>query len=330
MHVLRVNLADKGIALRPLVHSLAERSPLSALAAGHPKLVAASNTGYFDFRSGAPTQPFINRSNPDVISSVHSEVVGLNSTGVLQSGQVWWAALVTAGSRTHSATSKNETYPPAGIAVYTPMWGSAQVPGQWRSAAVAVVNGVATPEQNSRHGLTIPTNGYLLVGNGDSANSWLSKVTSGTKVSLASSVVTSAAKPFVQAYGVGVEVVETTGVVRGGFTCNSINTKQPARTEIGFSDGGRHMVIAFVTDHPDTSEHGLDEDQMSELMVQLGASQAFAFDGSGSTELLARLTKTGPMTLENYPADGQERVMPLGLGVFSSPVKAKHTTKKKH
>src|SRR5437763_1463199 len=43
MHVLSVDMTQRGISLRPLVRHLAERSPLSSLAAGHPKLVAATN-----------------------------------------------------------------------------------------------------------------------------------------------------------------------------------------------------------------------------------------------------------------------------------------------
>ncbi|HTW19507.1 MAG TPA: phosphodiester glycosidase family protein, partial [Mycobacteriales bacterium] len=164
---------------------------------------------------------------------------------------------------------------------------------------------------------------YLLVAKGSKANSWLSKLSSGTKVSVASSVVTDAAKPFVQAYGVGVAVVQTPGVVRSGLSCNSLGTKQPARTEIGFANGGKTMIIAIVADDPAADEHGLDEDQMSELMVQLGATQAYAFDGSGSTELLARVHPSKPLKLENYPADGQERPMPVGLAILSRPVKHK-------
>jgi hypothetical protein len=327
MHVLRVNLTEKHLSIKPLVHSIAERSPLSNLAAGHPNLVAASNTGYFDFNSGAPTDPFISKGVPLVISSAHQDVVGLNSKGLMQSGSVWWAALLTAGSRTHAVVAKNETYPPTGIAMYTPKWGSARVPSDRDSVARAVVNGVVTSTSSSYRGLSIPSGGYLLVANGQSSSNWLTKLAVGDKVSLASSVVTSADKPFVQAYGVGVEVVQTPGVVRTGLSCGSIRTKQPARTEIGFENSGRTMVIAFVTDHPNTSTHGLDEDQMSKLMVQLGVSQAWAFDGSGSTELLAKAAHSKSLTLENYPADGQERPMPLGLGVFVAPTKAKHKTK---
>ena len=328
MHVLRINLADQNISLQPLMHSLAERSPLSTLAANRPRLVAATNTGYFDFRTGDPTQPLIANKVPEVMSSAHQAVVGIGTNGLAESGTVWWAALLTAGKHTHAVLSKNELDPPSGLAVYNSKWGSSPVPAHWGDEIRGVVNGVLTSVSQSRWGTALPSNGYLLVGHGQSASNWLSGIPLGTKISLASSVVTSAPKPFVQAYGVGLEVVQKPGVIRTGFGCDSIGTKQPARTEIGLSHGGRMVTIAIVADHRGTSTHGLDENQMSELMVQLGSSQAFAFDGSGSTELLARLGGTQPLTLENYPADGQERPMPVGLGVFSSPVK--HKAKHKH
>jgi hypothetical protein len=75
--------------------------------------------------------------------------------------------------------------------------------------------------------------------------------------------------------------------------------------------------------------HGLDQDQMSKLMVQLGAGQAYSFDGSGSTELLAKLKGASSPTIQNYVADGAERPMPVGLGITVAPAKH-HSTKHHH
>lgn len=328
MHVLRVDVSRASISLHPLMHSLAERRPLSLLAAGHPHLMAATNTGYFDFRSGAPTDPLIVHGSPLVITATHQPMVGIGANRRIESGHVWWSATITAGTRHHALVARNEVVPPPGITLYTAAWGSAPVPAKWNSVTRAVVNGVVVAGQRLSHWQTVPNRGSLLVANGSAAQTWLSAVTTGTKVSTSSSVDTDAATPFVQAYGVGVQVVATAGVVRSGFSCNSANTTQPARTEIGFANSGRTLVMAIVADHPGTSMHGLDEDQMSELMVQLGVSQAFAFDGSGSTELLARVPAHSGLTRENYPADGQERPMPVGLGIMSMPPKAKSTPKK--
>jgi hypothetical protein len=158
--------------------------------------------------------------------------------------------------------------------------------------------------------------GYLLVARGEAATRTLESIGTGQQVTLSRTVRSTAASPFRQAYGVGSELVAHPGTARRGFSCDSSNTKQPARTAIGFADGGRTLVIGEVSEHPFTSLHGLDNTQMAKLMQQLGVGRAYDFDGSGSTEMLARLPHSHRLSLLTYPADGAERPMPLGLGVF--------------
>jgi hypothetical protein len=106
-------------------------------------------------------------------------------------------------------------------------------------------------------------------------------------------------------------------VVRTDLLCRA-SYPMPARNAVGFANHGRRLIIAVVTDHPGTKVHGLDNKQMSGLMVQLGASRAWAFDGSGSAELIARMPGTSKLAIRNYPADGAERPMPVGFGVSST------------
>jgi hypothetical protein len=327
MHVVRVDLARKTVAVHPLLTSVARRTALSGLAHGHKNLVAATNTGYFDFFSGAPTGPLVVSKAPLVISTTHQSVVGLDASGRAEAGKVWLASSVKAGTATHDVVAINEADPPSGLALYTSKWGSAPVPGRFGGASRDVVHHVLTAAQRSHGGMTVPTGGSLLVAHGQTASNWLAALPTGTSVSISAVIDTTAAKPFTQAYGVGDELVATAGVARTGFTCDSANTTQPARTAIGFAAGGRALVLAVVSARPFTSQHGLDQDQMSTLMTQLGVSQAYSFDGSGSSELLARLHRTAPLALQTYPGDGQERPMPVGLGISAVPAKASH---KKH
>jgi hypothetical protein len=72
-----------------------------------------------------------------------------------------------------------------------------------------------------------------------------------------------------------------------------------------------------VADNPGTPMHGLDSAQMARLMKDLGAQEAYLFDGSGSTELLARMpSNPGQLSLRTFPADGVERPLPVGFGIF--------------
>jgi hypothetical protein len=320
MHILRVDLTQRRTKVVPLMHSLAQRLPLTTLAANKPRLVAATNTGYFDFQYGAPTDPLIANGTPRVISSNHEQVVGIGKNGLMEAGNVWLAATVNAGGNTHSLSALNETYPPAGLGVYNTRWGSAHVPGGWNATTRSVTGGTLASGQVPHHGATVPAKGYLLQARGRSASDWLTNLAAGTKISIASAVKTNAKSPFVQAYGVGLQLVEKPGVAKTGFSCDSANTKQPARTAVGWSHGGKTMIIAVVAQHPHTSMHGLDNDQMSKLMVQLGVQQAYNFDGSGSTELLAKFRHSS-LKLRSYPADGAERPMPVGLGISIKPPK---------
>lgn len=314
IHVLQVQLTDKNVSIAPLVHSLAERSPLSVLAAGRRHLVAASNTGYFDFRSGAPKGPLISAKVPRMISRVHQAVVGFGANGRAQGGDVWLSATVKTPTSSYPVSAVNELDPPSGLSLYTRAWGS-RVFMRGDGNSRPVTDGVL--RAHSGDGSAIPVGGSLLVATDRAAQRWLNGVRNGTRLTTTEVVRTSAAQPFVQAYGVGTQLVKQAGHPLTGFSCNSANTRTPARTAVGYADGGRRLVIGFVNDHPGTSEHGLDENQMSALMVQLGVSSAYAFDGSGSTELLARAKGAGSLSLRTYPADGAERPMPLGLGVFS-------------
>jgi hypothetical protein len=219
-------------------------------------------------------------------------------------------------------------------------WGSSQIPGvrgggggfgfggghSQANARPVVGNKLGAAKRGDN---TVPTGGYMVVGRSSSAQSWLSSLPTGAKVSVAWKVKTDAPRPFVQAYGVGAEYVQHASVVRTNLSCNSANTKQPARTSVGLANDGRTLVIALVEDHPGTTQHGLDESQMSKFMVQLGVSRAFAWDGSGSTELLARMAGSSTLSQRTYPADGQERPMPVGFGVYyhKPKVKKKKTTK---
>jgi len=316
IHVLRVAVANRKLRFTPLFHSLAELSPLTRLAARHRHLVAAVNTGFYDmFGTGAPYGPLIVDGRPVVMSTTGATVVGFTEQRRVADAQVWLRGTVRAGPDHHSLAAINEVRPPSGLSVYTRAWGSEPIPAP-RGAAVRVAQAgrIRSVRSASRQ---VPRHGELFVAQGASARAWLSALPAGTPTRVVTQVESNQAVPLVQAYGVGSEWVGQAGVVQHGFTCRVHPTSQPARTAIGYDDGGRQLVIVVVADHPGTSSHGLDADQMSGLLVQLGVSRGYAWDGSGSSELLARMSGTG-LSLRNYPADGRERPMPLGFGIETS------------
>jgi hypothetical protein len=322
MHVLSIDIDQPGVSFVPLIHNVANRSPLSKLAAGHPHLVAAVNTGYFDFNTGAPTQPLIANGQPLVIASHFMRVLGFNAKGQLQHGRVKLDAKLFDGKESYGIGGINDVTD-GGLQAYSSAWGGVQVPSSWGSDARSVVGDVlGTNVGRAAH---VPKGGFELEGDGGSASQWLTRLTSGTTAGIAAKVQQTTKQPFVQAYGVGAEVVKHHGQTRNNLSCDTANTITPARTAYGVADHGKEFVVAEAEDHPGTDIHGLDANEMSGLMAQLGVDRAWDVDGSGSTELLAKLPSQKSLELRTYPADGEERPMPVGLGIaYSAPKVVKH------
>jgi hypothetical protein len=322
MHVLSIDIDQPGVSFIPLIHNVANRSPLSKLAAGHPHLVAAVNTGYFDFNTGAPTQPLIADGQPLVISSRFMRVLGFNAKGRIQHGRVKLDAKLFDGKTSYGIDGINDVSD-GGLQAYSSEWGSHAVPSSWGSDARAVIGDILGT--NAGHQAHVPQGGFELEADGGDASQWLTRLTSGTTAGVAAKVKQTTKLPFVQAYGVGAEVVKHHGQTRNSLSCDTANTITPARTAYGVADHGKVFVIAEAEDHPGTKVHGLDANEMSGLMAQLGVDRAWDVDGSGSTELLAKLPSQNSLELRTYPADGEERPMPVGLGIaYITPKVVKH------
>ena len=314
MHVLTVAVTNKHLSFAPLVRRLAQRTPLSKLAAGRPSLVAATNTGYFDFDAGTPLGPLVDRAHPWVSSATKATVVGFGSTGLVQAGQLGLSGLVTSGRSSQVLAGLNVLDPTSGLTAYTSRWGSERVTLPRDAVSRYVVGGVVS-SSTGRYDAAPTGGGYLLVARGTTASSWLSSLRQHAAVTVTTKVTTTTKRPFSLAYAVGSRLVHG-GVAATDLTCRR-RYPQPARTAIGFANGGQTLVLAMVADDPGTSMHGLDASQMARLMKDLGSSEAYLFDGSGSTELLARMpTDPSQLSLRNYPADGVERPMPVGFGIF--------------
>ena len=315
MHVLQIDVTSSNLRFGPLIKHVAQRSPLTSLAAGHSRLVAATNTGYFDFQAGVPTAPVIDKNQFITGTSNGQGIVGINTKGRFQAGKVWVHGHAYSGGSSYRITGMNALHPPDGLTIYNPRWGSRRVPMRWNSVSRYVVGGIIKTGPGHQYD-AVHSTGILVVANGWKAKNWLNGLKVGKGFIAKVSVGTNTTLPFTQGYGVGIQLVMKPGAVRTGLACRYPIT-QPARTAIGWTDLGRKLIIAVVTDHPNTNVHGLDQKQMSGLMVQLGADRAFGFDGSGSSELLAKMPGTSTLSLRNYPADGAERPMPVGFGIYS-------------
>jgi hypothetical protein len=314
MHVLTVDLTNRHLMFAPLARKLAMRTPLSQLAAGRPQLLAATNTGFFDFQYGTPLGPVLMHGQLMIGSSRPAQVVGFGPTGLAQAGHVALASTVTTSAGARPLAGLNLLYPPQGISAYTPRWGSERINLQRDAVDRYVDNGVVTSRTGRYDGA--PRSGYLLVARGQNAITWLESLGRGAATTIRRGVTSDTRLAFTQAYSVSEQIVTAGGVARTGLKCRR-RYPMPARTAIGFADGGRRLILALVDDRPGTAMHGLDANQMARVMADLGSKQAFLLDGSASTELLVRFASSPRvLTRRTYLTEGAERPMPVGLGIF--------------
>lgn len=311
LHVLRVDTTRPAVSLRPLVRAWSVREPLSRLASGRRGLVAATNTGLFDFDPAGPLGPVFAGRRPGSIGATWQRVIGLSASGRVEPGRARLAGHVVAGGRQMAVTSYDVLHPRPGLALYTPRWGRTDLPfartgvvlrrGRVAAAAAAVA--------------TVHRGEQVLLAESARSQRFLAGMRRGQGVIEHVTVRTSAKAPMVQGYAVAKPLLLSGGRPGAWLGCNERDS-QAARTAVGFAHHGRQLIVVVVADHPQTPLHGLDQKEMVAVMRDLGADRAWEWDGSGSSELMARMPRTGRLSIRNYCADSVQRPMPVGLGVF--------------
>jgi hypothetical protein len=158
----------------------------------------------------------------------------------------------------------------------------------------------------------------LLVATNAASISWLHSLRRHSPASTSYRAKTDAPHPFAEAYGVGTQVVTTAHHVRSGLYCRK-GAIFAARTDIAWSDHGKRLILATVASPRGSSSYGVDENQMSQVMVRLGADRSYALDGGGSTELVARMHGQRKLSIRTRRNGEPERRIPVGIGVYSLP-----------
>jgi hypothetical protein len=152
---------------------------------------------------------------------------------------------------------------------------------------------------------------YVLLGAGSGGRA-LARLRIGQAATLDYGQSTPATVPFRFAIGGKYRLLRG-GVVQGGL---AVAPGAP-RTAVGFSNGG-HVMYLVVTEGPRAGVPGLDLPQLAVFMRGLGVRDAIDLDDGGSTTIVVRLPGHHGLTLLNRPADGSERRVANGIGLFAA------------
>ena len=283
-----INPKTLGLSLRPILPNPAELSGISPLiqTAQQAKSVLAMNAGFFNRINQLPLGLIQIDSQVKSGPILNRGVMAWDRTGAFEFDRYSLQETATIGQQSFPLTHLNSAYVQAGIARYTPAWGSRYSTLSDNEIVMEVVaDRITTPTSVPTAGtpVSIPLNGYLLTFRSNKTAA--ATVTPGATVSLA--MVPSnpriAALPF--ALGGGPLLIKDRQIVLDAAAekfSPAFIRERAARSSVGQTNTGN---LLMVTVHPAVGRGGATLLDMAQIMQQLGATDALNFDGGSSTTL---------------------------------------------
>ncbi|MGW6282030.1 phosphodiester glycosidase family protein [Kribbella sp. NPDC055071] len=281
--------------------------------------IAGVNGDFFDINdTTAPLGVGVERTgqliNAPAAGHNDTAVIGTNGLGAI--AQLFLQGTATDGPTKLELTNLNSpSVNSGGIGLYTPQWGDVArtrtVDGLPTVREVILRDGVVVSSATTPAATPLAANEQALIGREAGADA-LTAFQVGDKVEVQYGLRPDAAN-------VAVGISGNTQLAKDGKVPADVPDADLApRTAIGFDADGSRMILLTV-DGRATGSRGLSLKEMGELMIGLGADDALNLDGGGSSTMLARTPGEAAPQVVNDPSDGNERLIPNGVGLV--PVK---------
>lgn len=203
------------------------------------------------------------------------------------------------------------------IVVLNDSWGSKSVGSTNGRELIEIVvsNDIVQSIRINQPSVSIPSDGYVIVCSASRKDELASAFQVGTSVDLNYEFDFSPNNINWAAGGVNY-------LVKNGefYKINtSIKGRHP-RTAVGFNKDKTEMILVTI-DGRNKNYTGVTQEELAEIMIDLGAYEAVNMDGGGSTTMGVDFLRNGNIEVVNFPSDGKERNIDNGFGVFNtSPV----------
>lgn len=206
--------------------------------------------------------------------------------------------------------SSNYEYP----VLYTKKWGdmSLGLSLDISLTELVVQNGIVKEIRTGQDAVNIPTNGFVVCAIGESAENMKNIFKIGDKVSLDIETKINVSKVKTAISG-GSMLVKNGQVA--DFTHMIYGTNP--RTAIGLSRNCDKVYLVTIDGRQKISV-GVTQDELAQILVELGMYNAMNLDGGGSTTMIAKELGNTTSTIENYPSDGTLRKVGNSIGVINT------------
>lgn len=322
--VLAFDPHDTRLALVPLLahHALVgKRERLSSMLAEHPRAVAAVNGDYFAIAgNGAPIGGLV-RNAMAIRSPYPRAMFSIDANGDARIGNLALNATISFGATTLPLTAIDRREP-NGATLFQPSYGALPVLPDATLLALQPLAG-SPPFATYRvldtaDNLRANAPGYYLA-YGLDAETTIGLPAAGTTLQISGAVAAPGEPvPIRTAFGGGPMFLQD-GAYREdpeGPNGRSFSVPIPT-TAIGITASGRVLVVEIDGKNPHYSI-GVTRRELAAFMLALGARDAMALDGGGSSVMLARTLGSTNARILGHPSDGVERRIAEGIAIEST------------
>jgi hypothetical protein len=316
---LAVTPRQSGLSIKPILPNAGAIQGIAPLiqTAQQTQVAAAINGGFFNRKNQLPLG-IVRRENRWVSGPILNRgAIAWNENGEFRFDRLQLQETVISRSgQRFPLTHLNSAFIQAGIARYTPDWGTSYTPLSDNEILVTVQNNQVVSQQTAGTvgsvSSPIPTNGYLLVfrSNKTAAESF----PNGTSLQIESVTTPADFSRYPHIVGGGPLLLRNRQIVLDaaaeGFSTAFIREMAP-RSAIGRTPDGTILLVAV---HKKLGGAEVSLNEIAQIMQQLGAIDALNLDGGSSTTLYL-----GGQLLDRPPQSAARVHNGIGIFVQSNP-----------
>ncbi len=281
--------------------------------------VAGINADLFHLtRPAAPFGPHV--ENGRILSSPtanpYSNAFGIDSGGTAHIRNWAFRGTLYLGGSNYPLDGYNQTYQNNldGIFLYDRNWGG-QISSSFFTGpvvAVTVVHSRVTRLDITADTVSVPTDGYVLLGEGRGGEFLNAIARIGTPVDF--DLALNPPMDLRTAVGAHCLIVDG-GRPLGPDQLASPGSTRASRTAVGIDAGGR--TLRLVTIDGNATVAGLTMSELALFMSEIGSYRALNLDGGGSTSMAGRRLGEFQSEMIGAPRTGFERAIPNAIGIYN-------------
>lgn len=318
VNVLRVDLSTPNIAVKPIYPTyLSSKDKLSNVSKAFPSLIGSINADFFDPASGSTLGPIVDEGTLITTPNGDTRFASLNITNSNIPFINYWGSynLKLVGSNyTMDLNYINKPYLNYDRAIVFDSKWAAKSFGKTANVPILemyIENGIVKEFRENGEPFALTASGYVVAAVGKKIAEMRSQFHVGD--SLAIDYDYSLKNVDFTIGGGSVMVKEGKAVTN--FTLN-ISGQQP-RTAAGITADKKQLILLTV-DGRTNNFRGLNQPELSQLLIELGAYDAINLDGGGSTTMVVRPLGSNDLNVANIPSEGVERRVYNGIGIMST------------